>query len=296
MQFQFQLLAAFASLAAARNVLIAAPGGADFFTQEVISNWALMPEDLGTWEACYWDGTAPFYTSTRPANVPCDKLTLFVVKGDIIEELGILHDVYVVGSPGKEEWFRKVNPCGMIPALEDFADDSGESGSKDNRERMSIWESTSCLYYLVARYDKTGLLSGRTLFEKTQVKNWMTLHTAALGATAKWWLWFKTLHPETIGNTLDKLSNSIKEQYSILDKRLAEEGQEYIALKDRPTIADFVNLPFANAQIASTAGYDFGDWPHLKAWSEKMLTRPAVSRALVRVQSFGIDPEEKKNK
>lgn len=86
-----------------------------------------------------------------------------------------------------------------------------------------------------------------------------------------------------------RLSDSIRQQYDILDQRLSEPGQEYIALADRPTIADFANLPFANAQIASTAGYDFNDWPKLKVWSEEMLSRPAVKRALARAQTFGVE-------
>jgi gliotoxin/aspirochlorine biosynthesis glutathione S-transferase len=89
----------------------------------------------------------------------------------------------------------------------------------------------------------------------------------------------------------NRLSSGIRDQYSILERRLSEPGREYIALADRPTIADLANLPFANEQIAGTAGYDFNDWPHLKAWSEKMFARPAVQRAFSRARGFGLQQE-----
>ena len=92
----------------------------------------------------------------------------------VIEELKVPHSVYVVGSPGEEAWFSKLNPCKMIPALEDFADDP-------NEHRMAVWESTSCLTFLADKYDHKHLLSGNNLHERTQIGNWMAHHTAALG-------------------------------------------------------------------------------------------------------------------
>jgi glutathione S-transferase len=92
-------------------------------------------------------------------------------------------------------------------------------------------------------------------------------------------------------SVVERLSTSIRQQYDILEARLSEPGQEYIALPDRPTIADIANLPFANEKIAATADYDFNDWPRLKAWSERMLVRPAVQRAYQRGSTFGHEPD-----
>ena len=88
--------------------------------------------------------------------------------------------------------------------------------------------------------------------------------------------------------TSSRLSDSIRDQYSILERRLSEPGQMFIALPDRPTIVDFATLAFANERIASTASYDFSDWPNLMKWSERMLARPAVQRAFARAQTFGL--------
>jgi gliotoxin/aspirochlorine biosynthesis glutathione S-transferase len=78
-------------------------------------------------------------------------------------------------------------------------------------------------------------------------------------------------------------------QYDILEKQLARPAQEYIALPDRPTIADIANLPFVTEDLALKAGLNLGDWPHLLVWSKKMLERPAVQRAWSDVQTFGND-------
>jgi glutathione S-transferase len=60
------------------------------------------------------------------------------------------------------------------------------------------------LTYLANRYDTDGLFSGRTTREKAEVGNWLTLHTAALGPTAKYWLYFYALHPVKIPAVTDK--------------------------------------------------------------------------------------------
>jgi glutathione S-transferase len=92
-------------------------------------------------------------------------------------------------------------------------------------------------------------------------------------------------------SVVERLSKSIRQQYDIMETRLSEPGQEYIALPDRPTIADIANLPFANENIAATADYDFNDWPKLKDWSERMLARPAVQRAYQYGSTFGHEPD-----
>jgi glutathione S-transferase len=86
-----------------------------------------------------------------------------------------------------------------------------------------------------------------------------------------------------------RLASNIKVQYDILERRLAEEGQKYIALPDRPTIADIANLPFVTEDLALKAGLKLGDWPHLRAWSEMMLSRPCVQKAMIDIETFGHD-------
>ncbi|EHK22000.1 uncharacterized protein TRIVIDRAFT_216157 [Trichoderma virens Gv29-8] len=226
----------------------------------------------------------------RPENVPNDGLVLFVVKATatsthntvkplmLIEELQIPHKTYVVNSIS-EPWFGRLNPHKMVPAIEDTP-----AGSD---RRLQVWESTSTLTYLADAYDKDGLFSGRTVAERAEVGNWLTLHTAALGPTAKYWLYFEKLHPERVPKTTAKLRSNIEKQYDILEGRLAQEGQQYLALPDRPTIADIATLPFADEACAVLFGLDLSNWPHTLEWSRRMAARPAVVRARERVAKLG---------
>ncbi|KAL9079001.1 MAG: hypothetical protein Q9157_002100 [Trypethelium eluteriae] len=233
----------------------------------------------------------------RPANVPNKGLVLFVVKASptsavnsvklvmLLEELGVPHEVVVLNNPGIEGWFKQINPLGLIPALEDDV----RTAAGISTQRVNVFESSSCMTFLADKYDTENVFCGRDLHERTIVGNWMALHTASLGPTAKCESGSRSHSPSDVSL---RLAKAIRDQYDILERRLSEPSQEYVALLDRATIADFVNLPFANAQIASTAGFDFRDWPNLSTWSEKMLARPAVKRAMARVQMFGVEEDQ----
>lgn len=70
--------------------------------------------------------------------------------------------------------------------------------------------------------------------------------------------------------TLPRLLTDIKKQYDTLESRLSLPNQTYLALPDRPTIADIANLLFADYETSKRMGLDINDWPNLKAWGERM--------------------------
>ena len=83
------------------------------------------------------------------------------------------------------------------------------------------------------------------------------------------------------------LTKAIEDQYSLLETRLSVRDQKFIALPERPTIADLATLPFANAKVADMAAIDFDRWPNLSIWSEEMYSMPFVQSAMERVSNFG---------
>jgi glutathione S-transferase len=89
-----------------------------------------------------------------------------------------------------------------------------------------------------------------------------------------------------------RLRSNITVQYDILERRLNEPGQQYLALKDRPTIADIATLPFAMEATAELFGLEFERWPKLQEWSVRMSEREAVKRAWQRVAGFGHGEKE----
>ncbi|KGO40688.1 Glutathione S-transferase/chloride channel, C-terminal [Penicillium expansum] len=231
----------------------------------------------------------------RPSDIPANKLVLFVVKGTatsthntvkpliLLEELGIPHDIYVVEKVSAP-WFRDINPHKMVPAVEDQL--------PDGKGCVRAWESSSTLTYITDAYDLDGKFGGSNLGERTEIGNWLTLHTAALGPTAKYWLYFHALHPEKLPKAIAKLSQNITVQYDILERRLNEPGQSFLALPDRPTIADIAFLPFAMESTANLFGHELGKWPKLQEWSIRMGQREAVKRAWQRCASFGHGEKE----
>lgn len=176
----------------------------------------------------------------------------------------------------------------MVPAMEDV--EIYQVNGKP--QRLNVFDSSACLTYLAEKYDKQGLYSGKDLCERTIVMNWLMSYTAGLGATGKTWLLMKAPKPVDIGESLSVLLKYIRTEYSFLETRLNEPGQQYIALPDRPTIADFAILPLANEAIATSAELDFSVWPKLKEWSQRVSKLPPVERALHRISRFGLSEEE----
>jgi glutathione S-transferase len=86
---------------------------------------------------------------------------------------------------------------------------------------------------------------------------------------------------------LDRLHSNTLRQWDVLEKRLSLPGQDYIALKDRPTLADLSYFPFAMPWMFSFLSVDIKDWPNIEAWSKRMLGRSAVQNILARAPTFG---------
>jgi len=91
----------------------------------------------------------------------------------LLEALSIPYAIHVVSSPKSTAWFHALSPQKLVPAMEDVEVRDGK--------RLSVWESSACLSFLVDKYDEAGEYGGRDLWERTQVRNWLALHTAALG-------------------------------------------------------------------------------------------------------------------
>lgn len=222
------------------------------------------------------------------------KVILYIIKADqtsyinyikplmLAEELQFPHVISVIDTT--EEWFYKVHPERYVPALKDQDPETGEE--------IVVFEGTACLQYLAERFDPEGKWSGKTAAEKAAVLTWTAYQTAGLGATAKYWLYFlkgypTRANPEPLPKTVAKLHANVLVQWDVLNKRLGEEGQNYIALKDRPTIADISYFPFAMPWMFKFLGVDIKDWPNIEAWSERMLAREAVKKILERGPTYG---------
>ncbi|KAI7912417.1 hypothetical protein M0657_005113 [Pyricularia oryzae] len=222
------------------------------------------------------------------------RVVLYIIKADqtsyinyikpliLALELQAPHVLSVVDT--KDEWYSSVHPQRMVPALKDRDPSTGEA--------CIVFESTACLQYLCERFDPAGTWSGRTAAEKGSVMAWTAYQTAALGPTAKYWLYFlrgypNRQNPTPLPKTIEQLHKDTLRQWDILEQRLSQPGQAYIALKDRATIADLSYLPFSMPYMFALFSVRIEDWPHVHKWSQDMLSRPAVKAVLERAPTLG---------
>ncbi|KAL3484362.1 O-methyltransferase-domain-containing protein [Aspergillus germanicus] len=222
------------------------------------------------------------------------RVILYVIKADqtsyinyikpliFARELKIPHVLSVIDT--KDEWFYQIHPERMVPSLKDQ--------DPETKKKVIVFESTACLQYLADRFDLDGSWIGRNAQEKGAVHSWTAYQTAALGPTAKYWLYFLRGYPTRqepvqLPRTIEKLHSNCLRQWDILDKRLSLPGQHYVALPDRPTLADLSYFPFAMPWMFKFLTVDIHDWPHIEAWSERMLARPAIKAVLEMAPTIG---------
>lgn len=72
-----------------------------------------------------------------------------------------------------------------------------------------------------------------------------------------------------------------------MEKRLSLPGQDYVALQDRPTLADLSYFPFAMPWMFGFLGCDIKDWPQIEKWSQRMLARPSIQKIMKEAPRYG---------
>ncbi|KAI0421694.1 glutathione S-transferase [Xylaria grammica] len=222
------------------------------------------------------------------------RVIIYIIKADktnyinymkpliLAEELKTDYTISVVDT--KSKWYFQVHPERYVPALKDWCNAT--------EKEITVFESTACLQYLADRYDPDGVWGGKTPAEKAAVFSWTAYQTAGLGPTAKYWLYFLMGYPnrqtpESLPKTVKKLHQNCVRQWEILEQRLSLPGQNYIALPDRPSIADISYFPFAMPWMFEFLGVDIANYPSIRRWGERMVRRPAVKAVLERGPTYG---------
>lgn len=205
----------------------------------------------------------------------------------ILEALNVPFSIHLIKSLPDETWYHEINPYKQLPAIEDTEVIVTAGGEK---KRLNIFDSTAILLYICDKYDKEGSLIGKDAVERAHVMNWLIAYTAGLGATGEWWL--KLRNSDELAPALKVIETAIKREYDILEARLSEPGQKWVALADRPTIADLAIHPLANPRVAKNAQIDFSQWPKALAWSEAVDALPYVQKATFANNRLGMTEEE----
>ena len=86
---------------------------------------------------------------------------------------------------------------------------------------------------------------------------------------------FRIYAPEKIEYGINRYTNEAKRLYGVMDKRL--QTSPWIGGKSY-SIADMAIFPWLRSW--QNQGIDWADYPHLKAWFDKIAARPAVAKAV----------------
>lgn len=199
------------------------------------------------------------------------KITMF------LEETGLEYQIIPINIGAGEQFspeFLSIAPNNRIPAIVDHA-------PVDKGQPISVFESGAILHYLA---EKTGQFLPKDLRARVEVMEWLFWQMAGLGPMAGQNHHFNVYAPEPIPYAIDRYTRETNRLYGVLNKRL--EGRAYIV--DEYSIADMACYPWIVSHERQKQNLD--DFPHLKAWFERIRSRPATKRAYELAQTVNATP------
>ncbi|MCZ0736522.1 glutathione S-transferase N-terminal domain-containing protein [Phreatobacter sp. AB_2022a] len=185
----------------------------------------------------------------------------------MLEECGLPYTVHTVNI-GKGDQFKPeflaISPNNRIPAI---VDPDGPGGAP-----ISVFESGAILQYLGR---KTGKFYPTDERKRVEVDQWLMWQMGGFGPMLGQTHHFRIYAPEKIEYAINRYTNEANRLYGVLNRRL--EGRDYIA--GDYSIADMACIGWAKAW--ERQGQDINQFPHVKAWIERMLARPGVKAGLM---------------
>jgi GST-like protein len=185
----------------------------------------------------------------------------------MLEECGLAYRAIPVNIGAGDQFkpeFLAISPNNKIPAI---VDPDGPDGKP-----ISLFESGAILMYLAA---KTGRFLPADLRGRYRTLEWLMFQMGSVGPMLGQTHHFRMYAPEKIPYAIDRYSNETRRLYGVMDTRL--KSSEFIAA-DEYTIADIAIFPWLRSW--QNQGIDWGDYPNLKAWFDRIAARPAVQRGV----------------
>jgi GST-like protein len=189
------------------------------------------------------------------------------VKASImLEECGLDYDTKWIditkGDQMKPE-FGTVSPNNKIPAI---TDSDGPDGAP-----VSIFESGAILQYLGR---KTGKFYPRAEKQRIEVEEWLFWQVGGLGPMAAQAHHFRKFAKEQVPYAIERFTSETHRLYTVMNRRL--DDREYLA--GDYSVADIACYGWANRW--DWQGQKIEEFPHLKAWLDRVGARPAVQRGM----------------
>ncbi|MDZ4376326.1 MAG: glutathione S-transferase N-terminal domain-containing protein [Phenylobacterium sp.] len=186
----------------------------------------------------------------------------------MLEELGlpyrlIAYDM-LAGDHLKPE-FRRVNPNGRLPAIEDHDPVGGGAP-------FCVFESGAILLYLSEKAG--GALVPGDPQGRSRALQWLMWQMSGLGPSHGQAHHFVRYAPEGEDYGVARYMNEARRLLAVMDRRLGE--ATYLA-GDEYSVADIAAWPWVRATRA--IAIDLSSWPNVGRWFEAIAQRPAVVRA-----------------
>lgn len=223
-------------------------------------------------------------TRRWPAQHP-DRLQLYslptpngVKVSIMLEETGLPYEVHAIDISKNETWgpeYLSLNPNGKIPAI---IDPDGPGG-----QPLALFESGAILIYLA---EKTGQFLSADPAERYQTIQWVMFQMAAIGPMFGQLGFFHRFAGKDYEDKRprDRYVAESRRLLGVLETRLANEGgkpRDWI-MGDY-SIADIATLGWVRNLVGFYEAREivgFDDFPHVGAWLERGLARPAVQRGV----------------
>ena len=223
-------------------------------------------------------------TQRWPAQHP-DRLQLYslptpngVKVSIMLEEVGLAYEPHLIDITKNETWgaeYLSLNPNGKIPAI---IDPEGPGG-----QPLGLFESGAILIYLA---EKTGKFLSADPAERYQTIQWVMFQMGAIGPMFGQLGFFHRFAGKEYEDKRprDRYVAESRRLLGVLETRLANEGGEPRDwIIGDYSIADIATLGWVRNLIGFYEAGEivgFKDFPHVAAWLERGLARPAVQRGL----------------
>jgi GSH-dependent disulfide-bond oxidoreductase len=183
-----------------------------------------------------------------------------------------LHHVNIGAGDQFKPEFLAIAPNNRMPAI---VDPEGPDGAP-----ISVFESGAILLYLARKH---GRFLGETERERVEVEQWLMWQMGGVGPLAGQAHHFLKYAPamdppQVLPYAQNRYRNEVNRLYGVLNKRLAD--RDYVA--GFYSVADMAIWPWAS--LWEGQQQDIAEFPHMKAWLDRIYARPAVQagRALAK--------------
>lgn len=184
----------------------------------------------------------------------------------MLEELGLPYRVHAIDITQGEEFtpaFLAINPNAKIPAI---IDRDGPEGKP-----ITLFESGAILIYLAEKRGHYLSTDPRTRYLTLQ---WLMFQMGGVGPMFGQAHHFLKFAPQAVPYAIERFTAETRRLYGVLDQRLSE--APYLA--GEYSIADIATYPWVARH--EWHGVNLADFPHVKAWFERIALRPAVVKGM----------------